>query len=457
MFVRLLFAFVAFGVLSAASVAIVALQLPVERNPWIGPLIVLVVAVAALGPAWLLANRFVRPFRTLRIGAEQIAQGDFRQRLHGGAWREGRELANSFNEVSQRLFEQINHVDAERQHLRAILGGMAEGVVGIGPGQRVIFANDAAGQMLDFVPADVVGRPFYEVIRQPAVQALIDAAQSTGVFRREDLELLKPAPRQLSVHVAPLAKPGASGAVLVLNDTSELRRLERLRHEFVANVSHELKTPLSVMKACVETLQDGAAEDPSERVVFLQQIADGADRLYALILDLLSLARIESGNEVFDYDDVPVAGAVEACIERHLPRADAKRIKLEANPASEPATVWADAEALGQILDNLVDNAVKYTPPGGTVRIGWRNEADAVTLSVEDFGPGIAERDLNRIFERFYRVDKARSRELGGTGLGLSIVKHLAQSMRGSVQATSQVGCGSTFTVILPRQPIPNA
>ena len=452
MFVRLLLAFVAFGVLSAAVAGFIAFQLPPDRNPWTGVAIVVSVVLIVTIPAWYLADRFVRPIRALRIGAEQIASGDFDHRLHGGAWREARELANRFNEMSRRLVEQINHVDAERQHLRAILGGMAEGVVGIGPGQRVVFANEAAGQMLDFVPTDVVGRPLYEVIRQPAVQALIDASLASGKSQREDLELAKPAPRHLKIHVAPLAKAGDSGAVLVLNDTSELRRLERLRHEFVANVSHELKTPLSVMKTCVETLQDGAADDPNMRGLFLHQIAEGADRLYALILDLLSLARIESGNEVFDYDDVAVDESVEACIERHRPRAEAKGMTLEAIP-SAPATVWADAEALGQILDNLVDNAVKYSQAGGSVRVGWRLDADVVTLFVEDNGPGIPERDLNRIFERFYRVDKARSRELGGTGLGLSIVKHLAQTMGGSVEAASQMGRGSTFTITLPRRP----
>jgi two-component system phosphate regulon sensor histidine kinase PhoR len=389
----------------------------------------------------------------LRIGAERIARGDLQQRLHGGAWREPRELANSFNEMSQRLVEQINHVDAERQHLRAILGGMTEGVVGIGPGQRVMFANEAAGQMLDFIPAEVVGRPFYEVIRQPALQTLIDASQASGAFQREELELTKPVPRHLSVHVTHLAKPGDSGAVLVLNDTSELRRLERLRHEFVANVSHELKTPLSVMKACVETLQDGAVDDANERGAFLQQIADGADRLYALILDLLSLARIESGSEVLDYDDVSIADAVASCIERHRRRAEAKQMTIELIPSAEPSSVWADAEALEQILDNLVDNAIKYTQAGGMVRVRWKTDGEAVAVSVEDNGPGIPDRDLNRIFERFYRVDKARSRELGGTGLGLSIVKHLAQTMGGSVKASSQIGRGSTFTITLPRVP----
>ncbi len=352
--------------------------------------------------------------------------------------------------MSRRLVEHIDHLDAERQHLRTILGGMVEGVVGVGPGQRVLFANEAAGHMLDFDPATAIGRPLYEVTRQPAIQTALDRALASGEFEREDMELKKPISRHLSLHVAPLAEYGAPGAVLVLNDTSELRRLERIRHEFVANVSHELKTPLAVMKACVETLQDGAMEDLEARGSFLQQIAEGADRLYALILDLLSLARIESGDEAFEFTNVSVGDVVRQCLERHRPRAEAQGMTLGAGPVAAPLAVWADEEALGQILDNLVDNAVKYTQAGGTVRVCWSAEGDHVDLSVEDNGPGIPERDLNRIFERFYRVDKARSRELGGTGLGLSIVKHLAQSMQGTVRAMSRLGEGTTFTVSLP-------
>jgi two-component system phosphate regulon sensor histidine kinase PhoR len=303
--------------------------------------------------------------------------------------------------------------------------------------------------MLDFDATVSIGRPLYEMTRVPAVQALLDKAIRSGQAQREDIEFKKPDYRQLRVFVAPLAD--TPGAVMVLDDTSELRRLERLRHEFVANVSHELKTPLAVLKACVETLQDGAVEDPAIRGSFLQQIAEGADRLHALILDLLSLARIESGDEVLEYEAVPVADAVKGCLDRLRPRAEAKGMILEAVPPPESLEVWADDEAFGQIIDNLVDNAVKYTQAGGIVRVRWAAKDGQVCLSVEDNGPGIPERDLTRIFERFYRVDKARSRELGGTGLGLSIVKHLTQTLHGTVTATSQIGEGSTFTLCLPR------
>jgi two-component system phosphate regulon sensor histidine kinase PhoR len=245
--------------------------------------------------------------------------------------------------------------------------------------------------------------------------------------------------------------------VLVLHDTTELRRLERLRRDFVANVSHELKTPLSVIKAAVETLLDGAANDPEHRGLFLGQVAAQADRLHALILDLLSLARIEAEAEAFEFQRVAIGSAVADCLERHSGKALVKGQQLRAEPPAPPPSAageivaWADEEAVAQILDNLVDNALKYTPAGGRIDVRWRADDGQVCLEVEDTGVGIPAQDLPRIFERFYRVDKARSRELGGTGLGLSIVKHLAQAMRGSVSAASRPGQGARFSVRLPR------
>jgi two-component system phosphate regulon sensor histidine kinase PhoR len=454
MFLRLLLAFFGFALLTSALVALGILR--GAGGEWSTGEVLVIMSVAgllAIGPAWVVARAFVRPFREMQAGAERIAGGAFGERIHGGAWPECQQLAYSFNEMSRRLVVQIDHLDAERQLLRAILGGMAEGVVGIGPGRRFLFANELAGQMLDFDPAAAIGRPLHEVTTQPEVEAVLDRALRSGKLEREEIEVRQPASQWLSVHVAPLAEHGSPGAVIVLNDTTELRRLERMRQEFVANVSHELKTPLAVMTACVETLQDGAVEDADARGPFLQQIADGAHRLHALILDLLSLARIEAGDEAFEFGTVAVDQVVGDCIDRHRPRAEAKGMVLEALPPTSPLDVWADEEALGQILDNLVDNAVKYTQPGGTVRVRWSADGESLCLAVEDNGPGIPELDLPRIFERFYRVDKARSRELGGTGLGLSIVKHLTQSMGGTVSAISRLKYGTTFTVNLPRRP----
>jgi two-component system phosphate regulon sensor histidine kinase PhoR len=295
-------------------------------------------------------------------------------------------------------------------------------------------------------------------VRQRSLQEVVQRALGDPSFHRQELTWHGPGPRSLAVQVGRFPGSPPRGIVLVFHDTSDLRRLERLRQEFVANVSHELKTPLSVITACVETLIDGAVDDQENRGRFLERIAEQAERLHNLILDLLSLARIESETEAFAMQAVSLEKVVGACLERHRTLADAKNQQLEAQPpaadAAHPSPVqassvqaWADDEAIRQILDNLVDNALKYTPTGGTVRVRWGREGDHVFLQVEDTGIGISEAELPRIFERFYRVDKARSRELGGTGLGLSIVKHLAQAMQGSVSAKSKVGEGTTFTV----------
>jgi len=287
-------------------------------------------------------------------------------------------------------------------------------------------------------------------VRQKPVLSIVEKSLADDRPRREEFDW-RGAGKSMALYVSPLGFD--RGAILVLHDISELRRLERLRHEFVANVSHELKTPLSVIKANVETLLDGAVDDLEHRNAFLEQINEQAERLHNLILDLLSLARIESGNQVLQIQRVALAEVVEECVERHRPRIDAKGQTAEIQPPDEPsaAEIWTDSEALGQILDNLIDNAVKYTQFKSAIRVHWYGCGDQVCLEVADNGPGIPADDLPRIFERFYRVDKARSRELGGTGLGLAIVKNLAQILKGTVKAQSTVGKGTTFMVCLPR------
>jgi two-component system phosphate regulon sensor histidine kinase PhoR len=392
----------------------------------------------------------VTPLRDLGAAAGRAADGKYDGRIHAGSWAEYREVAARFNEMSRYVADRVESLDAERQQLRAVLGGMAEGVIAVGTGQRVLFANAAAGRILEFDPAPAVGRPLWEVARHRAIQDLLDRTLKAGEPQREPVEIKTPPVRHLNVYIAPLPETYGPGAVLVLGDESELRRLEKVRQEFVANVSHELKTPLAVIQACAETLQDGAVEDADARGPFLQQIADQSARLHALILDLLSLARLDAGEEAFEREELAVGPLVAICLDRHRPRAEAKGMVLEAVPPPDERTVWADPEAVGQILDNLVDNAIKYTQPGGTVRVRWSAVGGGASIDVADNGPGIPEVDLPRIFARFYRVDRARSRELGGTGLGLAIVKRLSQAMGGAADVTSEVGKGTTFTVTLP-------
>jgi len=427
----------------------------------------------ALSACW--ANRLGRPLHALIGAVNKLSEGNKGQRLFTQGQDEIGELAAAFNHMSQQLDAHIARLEEDRQQLRTILSSMVEGVVALDSHQRILYANERAMQLLGLPPLSSsphgrdkgrVGPRLWEVVRHRPLLDVVQRALDSAEPQREELSWSGPNLRSLTVHVAPLPPPASPpgiapdtergcGTVLVLHDTTELRRLERLRQEFVANVSHELKTPLSIIKACVETLLDGAVDDPQYRRPFLEQLDSQSNRLHALILDLLSLARIESGEELFDFQPIPICEIVNTCLERHRPRAETKGQTFETMPPADGETlaVWADEEALEQILDNLLDNAVKYTPPGGRVSVRWRREGEQVCLEVADTGIGIPEADLPRIFERFYRVDKARSRELGGTGLGLSIVKHLAQAMRGSVRAASRLGQGTTFTLYLPLAP----
>jgi two-component system phosphate regulon sensor histidine kinase PhoR len=243
------------------------------------------------------------------------------------------------------------------------------------------------------------------------------------------------------------------GAILVVSDITELRRLEQVRKEFVANASHELKTPLASIRACAETLLDGAWEEDAPRQHFLTTIEEQSERLDKIVRDMLALTRAESDVRpaLTQLDLQPV---VDLCVQRQAAAAARKSVKVEVQPPPTPVVVLADDEALQQIIDNLLDNAIKYNNDGGTAVVRWRTEGDAAVLDVEDTGIGIPTGQLQRVFERFYRVDKARSREVGGTGLGLSIVRHMVQSLGGNISVQSRLGKGSTFTVRLRTAPV---
>jgi two-component system phosphate regulon sensor histidine kinase PhoR len=474
MLFRRLFSSLALLVLVMALAIALVISLSVEAGPlrswllvWLGGLALLCV-LAALALAWWLSRHFTQALQELEQAAEKMGSEANGVRVLTHPQDEMGGLRHTFNRVSQRLALRMAQLEQDRQQLRTILSGMVEGVVALDAEQRILFANDRATHLLEFPTPAPVGRRLWEIVRQRPLLDVVKRALASPEPQREELTWTGMQPRSLTVHAARLLSGAPEhalrGAVLVLHDTSELRRLERLRQDFVANVSHELKTPLSVIKVCAETLLDGAMDDPQHRVRFLEQIAGQSDRLHALILDLLSLARIESGEEVLQLEAVSLVEAVLGSLERQRPRADARRHVLtmhattgcweagsSAEPPEDPVAVWGDEEAIEQILDNLLDNAVKYTPEGGRIEVRWRVEDGQVLLEVSDTGIGIPEADLPRIFERFYRVDKARSRELGGTGLGLSIIKHLVQAMHGSVSASSRVGEGTTFTIRLPR------
>jgi two-component system phosphate regulon sensor histidine kinase PhoR len=409
------------------------------------------VCAVTLFLTYLVAVNVTRPLESITAAARAIAMGNYGQRVRVSSRDEIGALAETFNRMSGDLNERVSEIRADRELLTTMLTVMVEGVVALDRNQRVLFANDAAHSMLSLGNLNVAGRPLWEMVRISAVQEALQAASngSQGWYRCE-FELPGRDRRIVSMHATQLPGDPSAGIVLVCHDITELRRLENLRREFVANVSHELKTPLASIKAYVETLLAGAVHDSENNLLFLRRIDEQAERLTRLILDLLRLARVESGQEVFEITAVRLEELVAACVKEHDSAASGKRIKLAVELPQEPLSVRADAEGVRTILDNLIDNALKYTQEYGQVRIRWGTEGPFAIIQVIDTGIGIAPQDQTRIFERFYRVDKARSRDVGGTGLGLSIVKHLSQAFGGSVSVSSEVGRGSVFTVKLP-------
>ena len=343
------------------------------------------------------------------------------------------------------LAARIREITAERNRLENTLASIVEGVVAIDQAGRTIQMNGAAARFLHANVSTVLGLPFTEVCRSLEIAELVRLTLTTHRFQKRETD---DGGIILDCYAGPLSEGG--GAVLVLHDITEVRRLESVRRDFVANVSHELKTPLTAIKGYVETLIEGGLDDRENNLRFLRKVETHANRLTTLITDLLSLSRIESGEAVSKREQVVVAEVLSASLIRLAPGAERKGIRFGGRHIDRSLQILGDMEALNQIFDNLIDNAIKYTEPGGRVEVSLYQKDGKVMFDVEDSGVGIPAEDIPRIFERFYRVDKARSRELGGTGLGLSIVRHLAHALQGDVRVRSKLGAGSVFSVLLP-------
>ncbi|OUT64126.1 MAG: hypothetical protein CBB70_12710 [Planctomycetaceae bacterium TMED10] len=359
-------------------------------------------------------------------------------------------LGDHLNRMSVEMGRRIDRLQGDQARLATVLEGMGEGVITVNDEEKILFANPAAGKLLNFDPQESVGRPLLEAVRNHTLHEAVTETISGQNMGSQELEIGENHDRILRASFTRMQGEPCPGIVIVLNDFTDLRRLELLRQEFIANVSHELKTPLSAIKAYAETLQRGAIEDGVHGKRFVERIGEQAERLHQLILDMLHLARVESGKQAFDIHPIAVSPTVESCVDDFSETTQAKKIAISFDPPDEDLFVQADAEGLRHILSNLIDNAVKYTPENGSITVRWRRDDEFVVIDVVDTGIGIAAKDQDRLFERFFRVDKARSRELGGTGLGLSIVKHLTLDFGGQLGVTSQLGMGSTFTIKLP-------
>lgn len=420
----------------------------------------LALGVLGCGITLVVVGRIVRPLERLTEAAAQMSEGEFPAEIQIESRNEIGTLARSLNSMSRQLSARIADLQQQRmevagnkERLETVLGAMVEGVIAIDAEETILLANTAAIRLLDLKPLGVEGRPLWEVVRVPQISQLVQRTFVEEAVQRVEFAV----PRtQAMLAVAASRLPGSPcpGAVLVLHDVTDLRRLENLRREFVANVSHELKTPLTSISAYAETLLEGGLEDPKYNREFVARIQEQAERLHGLILDLLHLARLEtSDDQSFEVVPVDLAEIVGESIDEHRAVAEGKQIELSAPAETGPVMALADADGLRTIIDNLLDNALNYTPDGGSVSVDWTPNGDWIDLTITDTGVGIAREHQARIFERFYRVDKARSREIGGTGLGLSIVKHLCQVFGGSVKVHSQIGQGSTFTIRLAAAP----
>ena len=412
----------------------------------------ILLSVAAVGVAYWVAARLTDPLRALAAAADAIAAGkhDFRLPAASGGDDELSKLAAALNDVGRRLAQREGQLRSTSQTQATVLEAMTESVIAVDRSEKILFANASAARALGFDAARVEGHPLLEAVRSHELRAVLQQALRTRKACSGEIIWRGKTQRIFDVLATPLPGDPLPGVVVVLRDVSEVKRLEQMRQQFIANVSHELKTPLSSIKAYAETLLGGALKDPVHGQRFLERIDEQANRLHQLIMDMLSLARIESSQAPLELANLPLGRVAQRIVADYERQAASKQVALENKIDDLSILVRADEEALRQILSNLIDNAVKYTPPGGRVTVASRVEGAVVLCDVSDTGPGISAEHHSRVFERFYRVDKARSRELGGTGLGLSIVKHLTQAMGGSVEVKSQVGHGSTFTVRLP-------
>jgi len=418
---------------------------------FLGGLAVILLAVLL---AVFFSRQIVRPLELLKDGAEQFAGGDFSQRLPVPDSAEIGELAETMNRMAGELDARISTVVRQRNELQAVLASMVEGVLAVDPQMKVIGINQACGEIFGLDPVGAEDVSLQEAVRNRELHDFVARTLDTDTSCETEITLHRDGDRFLQAHGTQLldARGLRIGALVVLHDVTSLRRLENMRREFVANVSHELKTPITSIKGFVETLIDENPEDEEKRLRFLRIIRNHSDRLNALIEDLLALSRIEQGNDLekIPFVPTPVHGVVNSAVNTCRVRAEERNVTLDVScPTELEATV--NHSLLVQALVNLVDNAIKYSDSGDTVAIAAGETETELLVSVQDQGPGIEQGHLPRLFERFYRVDRARSRDLGGTGLGLAIVKHIMQAHQGSVTVESRPGHGSTFTLHLPR------
>jgi two-component system phosphate regulon sensor histidine kinase PhoR len=415
--------------------------------------LVFVTALVAIGLAIALSasasSSLARVVRTLTVTANRMASGDLSVRSGLRGTDELSELGRALDKLAAELSAAMEGLRAETDLLTGLLEGMQEGVLVTDRDGHLAIMNRALREML-LLGAEAVGRPVVQAVEHAELGPLLEEARKKGSSVAElDLPGIKP--RRVLVHASKLLGP-RGGEVAVFFDVTEVRRLENLRRDFVANVSHELRTPVTAVRSAAETLRDAVEADPRSAVRFIDMIERNAARLQACIDDLLFLSRIEAKQYNFAHEAVDPTAVGSAVLALFRPRAEERNVRLDLDTSPTHPRVWCDPRALEQILTNLVENAIKYCPDS-TVTVRTRLHEGKTRIMVADTGPGIGPKQLPRIFERFFRVDPGRSRDMGGTGLGLSIVKHLVEALGGTIVVESELGRGTTFFIDLP--PVP--
>ena len=423
----------------------------IQQRIWVGGVFI---AVFAAVISLIISRRISQPIEEIRKGAERFTRGDFQHKLPVYESEEIGSLSETMNQMANELNERIKTITRQRNELEAVFSSMVEGVIAVDTDECIISMNHATVQFFDCQPAQMQGRSVQEVIRNTELQNFVRSVLSGKRQIEKDIVLFSGTERVVNANGTVLqdAAGDSIGALIVLNDVTRLRKLENIRRDFVANVSHEIKTPITAIKGFVETLRDGATKEPDQTERFLEIIDRHAKRLETIIEDLLDLSRIEQDSEKnIQLTDTNIADVVRNSVQLCREKANSKQIGIEIS-CHEDISAKMEPRLFEQALVNLLDNAIKYSGEGSEILVAATQNEDEVVIDVRDRGCGIEKKHFPRLFERFYRVDKARSRDLGGTGLGLSIVKHIAQAHRGHISVDSVVGRGSTFSIHLPKK-----
>ena len=408
----------------------------------------MIAAVIGIVAALQLTRVIVNPVKKLTQASRKMAEGDLGQEIKLTSSDEVGDLARAFNRMSSRVKETMSLVTAERDKMAVILAHMGDAILAVDGEGRVTMVNSAAERILQLSRENAAGRTFIEVVRDYELDAMLQSCLKSG---EEQTDLVEIGARRQSLGVIVTPFKGEPGCLMLIQDLTEMRKLETARRDFVANLSHELRTPIASLKALTETLQAGAIDDPAVAGDFLGRMSAEADRLAQMTEELGELSRIESGQVSLNKEPVDLPDLVARVLDRLRAQAERAGLLLETRIAPGLPRVPADKSRLEQVLVNLVHNAVKFTAPGGRVSVTASSDADHITVSVADTGVGISADDLPRVFERFYKADRARAG--GGTGLGLAIAKHIVEAHKGRIWVDSVEGRGSTFSFSLPLAP----